>query len=112
MGGNTIEDIARGVKEILTELEVKMPTTKIILLGVFPRGGSLGTKAKQLNVLLEKFGDNKNVFWLDMWNAFASNDGKLKPGLYTPDNLHLIEGGYQVWQQTMEPLLKKLDPSF
>ena len=89
-----------------------MPTTKIILLGVFPRGEPLGSKAKQLNVLLEKFGDNRNVFWLNMWNAFVTSDGKLKPGYYFPDNLHLLESGYQAWQETMEPLLKKLDPNF
>ena len=111
MGSNSVQDIARGVQEILKLLEAKMPNTKIILLGVLPRNGDWCSRVRELNVLIEKFGNNKNVFWLNMWNSFASNDCKLKDGLFR-DGLHPTEAGYQVWQETMEPLLKKLDPNY
>lgn len=88
-----------------------MPSTKIILLGVLPRAEPWGTKVKQLNVLYEKLANNKTVYWLDMWSAFADADGKEKPGLFKSDTVHLVEKGYEVWQHTLEPLLKKLDPS-
>ena len=110
MGSNTIEDIAHGVHAILQQLAVKMPVTKVILLGVLPRNEPLGTKAKQLNVLLKKLADEKTVYWLDMWSAFETPEGKQKTELYVADHLHLNAAGYEVWAHTMEPLLNKLDP--
>ncbi|CAG2111127.1 unnamed protein product [Medioppia subpectinata] len=105
---NTVEDIAHGVEETVKELLVKMPETKLILLGVFPRAEPLGAKVKQVNTIIKKLNNDKNVFWLDMWSAYESADGHQKTELYVSDKLHLNEKGYEVWQQTMEPLLKKL----
>jgi len=109
LGGNTVEDIAHGIKEILAQLEAKMPSTKIILLGVLPRDEPLGAKAKQLNALIAKYADDSKVFWCDMWSAFESADGKQMTELYVSDHLHLDAAGYAAWQKTMEPLLTKLD---
>ncbi|CAG2178877.1 unnamed protein product [Oppiella nova] len=109
-GGNTVEDIAHGVNETVKELLGKMPNTKVILLGVLPRAEPLGAKVKQVNELIAKLNNDKNVFFLDMWSAYET-DGKQHTELYVSDKLHLNEKGYEVWQQTMEPLLKKLDPT-
>jgi lysophospholipase L1-like esterase len=38
-GGNTAEQIAGGIKAIIDELKKQKPDIKILLLGVFPRGG-------------------------------------------------------------------------
>ena len=37
-GRNTADEIAEGVKAIVKELREKLPETKVLLLGVFPRG--------------------------------------------------------------------------
>ena len=103
---NTIEDITRGVKEILHQLSLKMPSSKVILLGVLPQASL--KKAKQLNVLLKELSDEKTIFWLDMWKEFTNNEGKQRNDLYLVDRLHLNYLGYEVWQKTMEPLLSKL----
>ena len=86
----------------------KMPETKLILLGVLPRAEPLGAKCKQLNTLIKKLDNQKSVYFLDMWLAFEDESGKQKTDLYVGDKLHLNDKGYEVWQQTMEPLLKKL----
>ncbi|CAG2170020.1 unnamed protein product [Oppiella nova] len=109
-GGNTVEDIAHGVNETVKQLLGKMPNTELILLGVLPRPEPLGAKVKQVNELIAKLNNDKNVFFLDMWSAYET-DGKQHTELYVKDKLHLNEKGYEVWQQTMEPLLKKLDPT-
>ena len=112
MGSNSIEDIARGVKEILHQINVKMPSTKVILLGVFPRNEPEGSKAKKLNVLLKPLADERTVYWLDMWNTFEGADGKPHLELYDGGKaccyLHLTQAGYEAWHRTMEPLLSKL----
>ncbi|CAG2176473.1 unnamed protein product [Oppiella nova] len=110
-GANTVEDIAHGVNETVKQLLGKMPNTKIILLGILPRPEPLGAKVKQVNELIAKLNNDKNVFFLDMWSAYEK-DGKQNTDLYLSDNiLHLNERGFEVWQQIMEPLLKKLDPT-
>ncbi|CAG2166218.1 unnamed protein product [Oppiella nova] len=108
---NTAEDIAHGVNETVTELLSKMPNTKVILLGILPRD-SLHDKVKQVNEMIKKLNNDKNVFFLDMWSAYET-DGVMHTELYDnpKDRLHLSTKGYEVWQQTMEPLLKKLDPT-
>jgi len=108
LGSNTEEDIAHGIKEIITQLEAKMPTAKILLLGIIPRAGTLETKVQAINTLISKYADDKKVFYLDMSPQFQDSPGKEKEGLYT-DTVHLTAKGYEVWYETMEPLLKKLD---
>ena len=109
---NTPEDIAHAVRVILSTLEAKVPNAKVILLGVLPRGDSaINAKVKELNGLLEKLVDNNRVHWLNMWNQFADSNGQIKTDLFHADGVHLVEKGYQVWQQTMELLLNKLNPN-
>ncbi len=107
MHSDTAEDIAHGIKEIIHQLLVKMPSTKILLLGILPRAGRTETKVQAINTLISKYDDNKHVFYLDMSNEFQDSTGKEKAGLYL-DTVHLTTEGYQVWYETMEPLFKKL----
>jgi len=84
-----------------------MPSTKVLLLGILPRAGNLETEVQAINALISKFADDKKVWYLDMSSHFQDSPGKEKPGLYV-DTVHLTKAGYQVWYETMEPLLKKL----
>ena len=87
-----------------------MPATKVLLLALLPKAEPASTLAKNLNVLLKKFVDEKTVYWLDMWSAFTTSDGKKRTELYV-DGTHLNPSGYEVWHKTMEPMLTKLDPA-
>jgi lysophospholipase L1-like esterase len=107
LGANTVEDIAHGIEEIINQLLVKMPSTKILLLGILPRAGGTETKVQAINTLISKYNDDKHVFYLDMSDKFQDSPGKEKVGLYV-DTVHLTKEGYQVWYDTMEPLFKKL----
>ncbi len=94
MDANTAEDIAHGIKEIIRQLLVKVPSTKILLLGILPRAGNLETKVQTINTLISKYDDNKHVFYLDMSDKFQGSAGKQKADLFT-DNVHLTKDGYQ-----------------
>jgi lysophospholipase L1-like esterase len=107
MHPNTPEDIAHGIKEIINQLLVKMPSTKILLLGIIPRVGNAETKLKAVNNIISKYNDDKQVFYLDMTDKFEDSPGNEKAGLYV-DTVHLTKEGYQVWYETMEPIFKKL----
>jgi lysophospholipase L1-like esterase len=84
-----------------------MPNTKILLLGILPRTGVLELKVQATNAIISKYNDDKHVFYLDMSNAFQDSPGNEKAGLFV-DTVHPSALGYQVWYQTMEPLLQKL----
>jgi lysophospholipase L1-like esterase len=106
LGANT-EDIAHGIKEVIAVTLAKMPSAKILLLGILPRAGDLEKQVQGINTIISKYNDDKHVFYLDMSDKFQDSPGKEKAGLFT-DTVHLTKEGYQVWYETMEPLLKKL----
>jgi lysophospholipase L1-like esterase len=112
LGGNTNEEIAAGVTKIVKTLHAKLPQTKILLLGIFPRGMSADDKnrgrIKAINEQLAKLDDGSmTVKYLDIGQKFLTDDGTLTKEVM-PDALHPNEKGYQVWAEAMDPTLKEL----
>lgn len=112
--GDSAEDIAKGVTKIVTTVRAKLPTTKILLLAVFPRGnkpdGKLGTgydKIKEVNSILAKLDDRKNVHYLDIGEKFIQGKDALSAEIM-PDFLHLSPAGYQIWADAITPKLNEL----
>lgn len=102
---DSAQDIAAGVKAVIAKLETMYPATKIILVSILPNA-----RATQLmndaNAILQTFADDKTVFYLDV-AAKMPAEGDSWVGL-GPDKLHPSEAGYQIWADTMEPLLDRL----
>ena len=105
------EETAAGVQAIVTLLRARFPETKILLLGIFPRGAtstdSLRRVNESINDRLRGFADGQHLFYLDLGHLFLDRDGRLKRDLM-PDLLHPNEQGYRVWAEGMEPQLKAL----
>jgi lysophospholipase L1-like esterase len=55
----------------------------------------------QVNQVLQKLDDGKNVFYLDIGHRFLNMDGTL-PGNIMPDYLHLSAKGYEIWADAIE----------
>lgn len=118
-GGHSADDIAGGIKAIVEELRTQKPEMKILLLGVFPRGGGvkkedtaapadkLNPKIKQINDQIAKLADDKNVFYKDIGNKFLNKDGELSR-VIMPDLLHLSSAGYDIWAAAIKDDLQKL----
>ena len=103
--------MAEGVSKILNILEQKTPETKVLLLGVFPRGKQ-AFDAKRLNNVginqrLRRFHDGERVHYLDIGKTFLEEDGTLSEKIM-PDLLHLNQEGYRRWADAIEPMLKQL----
>jgi beta-glucosidase len=105
------EETVAGVKAIVTLLRARLPETKILLLGIFPRGATATDSLRRLNGTindrLRGFADGQHVHYLDLGYLFLDRDGRLKRDLM-PDLLHPNEQGYRVWAEGMEPQLKVL----
>jgi lysophospholipase L1-like esterase len=102
---------AAAIKRIIGELRQRLPGTKILLLGIFPRADMPGTPVTrindEINAILPGFADNKNIFFLNINRALLSADGSLSKELM-PDLLHPNEKGYEIWAVEMESELQRL----
>lgn len=108
---NTPQEIADGVTAIVKQIRTKSPHTKILLLGIFPRGANPEDARRKVNeatnAIISKLDDGKHVYYLDIGAKFLDKDGTLSRDIM-PDLLHPNEKGYQIWAEAIEPTLKKL----
>ena len=107
---NTEADILAGVDAIVQQIRTRQPDTKIILLGIFPRGQTFSPqrgKILQVNEALAKLDDGKNIFYLDIGPQLIESDGSIAKSMMR-DYLHPGEAGYRIWANAMEPKLKEL----
>ena len=113
---NTAEEIADGVKGIIDEIKKKSPSTKVLLLAVFPRNTGKDDAAKKIqkdkidkvNSIISKLDDGgKSVKFLDIGSKFKDASGAL-PKELMPDQLHLSEKGYEIWANAVEGVLTSM----
>jgi beta-glucosidase len=107
---NTPGQIVDGIAAIVAKLRERLPNTKILLLAIFPRGENFNAqrgKITQINQVLIKLADGKNVHFLDIGHRFLNSDGILA-GEIMPDYLHLSKQGYEIWADAIEPKLAEL----
>jgi lysophospholipase L1-like esterase len=109
-------DISRGIKKIVKEINRKLPESKILLLGIFPRGADpstsnftkmVRTKISEVNAELAKLDNGKGLRFLDLGTQFLDAQGRLSTEIM-PDGLHPNTAGYQIWAIGMQPLLEEM----
>lgn len=110
---NSPEDTAQGIKQILDELKKREAQAKILLLAVFPRGADKNDQARQknevVNGIIEKYADNKRVFWMNINEIFLEkDDARTLPKSVMPDLLHPNAEGHRRWAEAVLPAVKKL----
>jgi len=117
-GINTAAEIFAADKKIVDLIRAKVPTTKVLLLAIFPRGprqkdGNGPNYAQRMAVLdvvnrqLAALDDGTNVRYLDLGPKFRGADGKI-PDAIMADQVHPSVAGYQIWADAMQPLLVEM----
>ena len=107
---NTIPETIAGVQAVVRELRAKLPGSKILLLGSFPRGTLESPQRAQvavINTVIAKLRDGRMVRFLDIGPKFLEPDGTLSRDIM-PDLLHPSLKGYQLWADAMEPTLDEM----
>ncbi len=105
----TDEEVADGITAIVKALRTKLPKTKVLLLGLLPRQNAyFSGRTQHINSLIVKLDDGKSVRFLDMSPKFQESVGVVKKELFVGDQLHLNAKGYEVWGETMAPLLAQM----
>ena len=109
-GNCSAPDIALGIEAIVQEFGKRLPQSKILLLGVFPRGEKPGPqreKIAEINGIIAKLDGTHNVTYLDIGPKFLTPEGLITKDIM-PDFLHPNEKGYRIWAEAIEPTVKKL----
>jgi lysophospholipase L1-like esterase len=97
IGSNKTPDVVAGMTAVLDELHQKLPKTKVLLLGIFPRDEKPDAS----------LGKRKGVTYLDLTATFLQPDGAISRDVMG-DFLHPTAKGYEMWAKAMEPTLAKL----
>jgi lysophospholipase L1-like esterase len=107
---NSVPQIADGIAAIVRELRTRLPETKILLVAIFPRSENPTAQRGRIlsvNQVIRNLADDEHVLWVDFGHKFLDRDG-LIPAELMPDYLHLSPKGYEIWAQTIEPMLNQI----
>jgi len=103
-------EILEGVQAIVKQLRTRLPDTKLVVVGIFPRGATFSTqrgKLLQINQALAKLDDGKMIHYIDFGSQLIEADGSISKDVM-PDKLHLSEKGYEIWAAAIEAKLREL----
>ncbi len=102
---NTPAETAAGVAAVVQAVQARAPTSRIIVMAIFPRGRSIESayRAPILatnRLLAKRFAHDPDVTYLDIGAAYLAKDGTLPPALM-PDETHPSEAGYAIWADAL-----------
>lgn len=98
------------MEAICAEIHGRSPGTRILLLGIFPRGAkpdATRAKVSAVNERLATLQGRHGVTYLDFGTRFLSADGTISKEIMY-DYLHPTARGYAIWAEAMEPTMRKL----
>jgi lysophospholipase L1-like esterase len=108
--GDRPEAIAHGIRTVLDRIQEKLPSTKILMLGLLPSGQGaddpLRSRIQETNAKLANL-QAPQVFYADIGDHFLRDDASLNADLM-PDFLHPGPAGYKVFASALQPHLSAL----
>ena len=103
-------EILEGIQAIVKKIRTRLPETKLLVVGIFPRAKTFSTqrgKLLQINQALAKVADGQLIHYIDFGSQLIEADGSLSKEIM-PDALHLSAKGYTIWAEAIETKLKEL----
>jgi lysophospholipase L1-like esterase len=109
--GSSPEQAAAGITAVVAEIRALAPRTKILLMGVLPKGPSpsdpLRAEVQQVNRMISGLADDQHVWYLDIGPEFVQPDGTVSPTILS-DGTHPTAAGYQIWADAIAGELQQL----
>jgi lysophospholipase L1-like esterase len=112
LGDNSAREIADGIADLVGIIRKKLPSTKILSLGIFPRrpderGIDHNEKIRAVNRILAAELPATGARFEDVGGILLDGDGLANQSLM-PDGLHLDHNGYTVLGPVLVRLLDEL----
>lgn len=100
--------IADGLRQIIEEIRIRSPKTRVIVQGIFPTGrestDTRRAKVRLANLRIASLADGERVEYFDFGERFLGADGWISKKIMF-DYLHLTRQGYEVWADALESKL-------
>lgn len=106
-----VEDVTKGLREVVRVMREKAPDAVILVMGIFPRNDNLAVMPEidRINNNLAGLADGRTIRYLNINDQLADADGKLHEGVMNAnDKLHPTVKGYQIWADALKPVLTEL----
>jgi beta-glucosidase len=104
-------DIADGIRAVVERVRAKVPTAKVLLLGVLPHGRAADGESRRLiadvNDRIAGLADGANVVYRDFGGRLLDPDGTLSEAV-SHDGTHLTRAGYERWANALGPVVREL----
>jgi lysophospholipase L1-like esterase len=106
---NTPAEVAEAIGAICERIQAKSAQSRIILMGVFPRGQKADdpyrAKIARLNGLLSALAKEKGLTFLDLGRQMLQADGSMSREIMG-DFCHPTEKGYAIWAEALKGVIK------
>lgn len=110
-GGSAPENTALGIAQIVRLVHARSPATKILVLGLLPRGIEASDPMRlanaRVNAEIARCADNRVVFYYDAAPRLLDPAGRLTDQM-SFDHLHLTPTGYYKLAEALEPEISRL----
>lgn len=110
--GKTGEQVLADFKTFVAKVRVIQPKIPIAFSSITPGPGRWdeADRRKETNKLLKDYiTTQKNLHFIDLWDAMLTPDGKPREELWVADRIHPNHEGYLLRVKIMRPLLGKPD---
>lgn len=107
--GKTPENVLADFKTFVSLVRKNFPKTKIYYISLKPSPSRwhLVNKFRETNNLIKtEITKDKNIIYVDVFNAMLNDKGEPQPELYVEDKLHLNEKGYAIWGNILKKGLR------
>lgn len=117
-------DVAQGVKPpailathklLLDKIEDELPGCRVYLLAVKPsiKRLEMWPKMTQVNAELAELADDRDsVTYIDIATPMLDANGQPRAELFIKDDLHLNRAGYELWRDTVRPVLVEAEKQY
>lgn len=85
-----------------------LPDTKVFFIAIKPsiRRWKYHGKFDETNEKIEKYiSKNENYFFIDTASKMLDENNVVKQDIFIKDNLHMNSKGYDIWTETVKPIL-------
>jgi len=105
------EDTALGVAEIIRFIQSRSPKTKVLVLGILPRGPDASAPERaindRVNALIRQCADDQSVVYLDPGRIMIDSNGRLSDSVMF-DLLHPTMVGYAILGARIEDKIRQM----
>lgn len=111
-GGKTPEQLLAEIKAFIAKVHAALPDVPIAIGGIAPNSArwSEADVRRHTNALVKEYiATEKNVVFIDFFDAFLGADGKPNDDLFIADHLHPSSAGYRLRVKIMKPILGEPD---